>query len=399
MKTEADFIIIGAGIIGLAIARELIHRNPGNNIIVLEKEQDVAMHSSGRNSGVLHAGFYYTADSLKARFTKEGNKALTKYCDENKLRINKNRKIVVARNEAEVQTLHELENRGHKNRVDVELIDEEQVRAIDPNVKTFKKGLFSPATSTVDPTEICQCLKNELVASGVTFMFNESYKSHLNPLTVITNQGKAITAKKKIINCAGLYADKIAREYGFSKNYIIIPFKGIYLKYTGEKKLLSTNVYPVPNLNNPFLGVHYTVTVDNVVKIGPTAIPAFWRENYSGMAHFSVHEFMQVIGWESRLFLSNSFGFRNLAIDEVKKYRKKYFINLAREMVYDMDETGFDTWTEPGIRSQLLNVKTRELVRDFVLEGDEHTVHVLNAVSPAFTCSFPFAGWVVDGYC
>ena len=173
--------------------------------------------------------------------------------------------------------------------MDVELIDEEQVRAIDPNVKTFKKGLFSPTTSTVDPTQICLCLKNELVSSGVTFMFNESYKSHLNPLTIITNQGKAIIAKKKIINCAGLYADKIAREYGFSKNYIIIPFKGIYLKYTGEKKLLSTNVYPVPNLNIPFLGVHYTVTVDDVVKIKPTAIPAFWRENYSGMAHFSVH--------------------------------------------------------------------------------------------------------------
>ena len=161
---------------------------------------------------------------------------------------------------------------------------------------------------------------------------------------------------------------------------------------------VKTNIYPVPNLKNPFLGVHFTITSDNHIKIGPTSMPAFWRENYKGFDYFSLSEFLNIISWEAQLFLTNAFGFRDLAIEEVKKYQRKYFIGLAKKMVYNIDEKGFKEWTTPGIRAQLLNINTKELVQDFVVEGDKESIHVLNAVSPAFTSSFPFSRWVVENF-
>jgi L-2-hydroxyglutarate oxidase len=398
MEYKCDYLVLGAGIIGLAIARDLISRMPKSVIIIIEKEPDVAYHSSGRNSGVLHAGFYYTANSLKARFTREGNSQMRKYCYDNNLRINECKKVVVAKNEAELPALFELEKRGITNGVDVHIIDEKELNEIDPNVKTFKHALFSPTTATVDPVEVNQAIKMELIQKGVQILFDHKYNRKVNANTVEASKNKIKITASKIINTAGLYADKIAKDFGFSQNYTIIPFKGVYLKYHGHDKPVSTNVYPVPNLKNPFLGVHFTVTVDGTVKIGPTSMPAFWRENYVGMDQFKLPELVNILSWESRLFLTNAFGFRTLAFDEIRKYNKKYFAGLALDLVKQMDTKGFDEWGKPGIRAQLLNIHTKELVMDFVVEGDANSIHVLNSVSPAFTCSFPFAKWVVENY-
>ncbi len=394
---ESDYLIIGAGIIGLAIAKELNLRYPERKIVVLEKESKVAEHSSGRNSGVLHAGFYYTANSLKAKFTRDGNRILTKYCEDNNLRINKCHKVVVASDEKELEGIYELERRGKVNGVNVRVIDEEELSQIEPNAKTYKKALYSPDTSTVDPVEITTHVFNDIQSKGIQFYFKEGYQRKIDDHTIESTLGNRYYANK-IINCAGLYADKIARDYGYSEDYVIIPFKGIYLKYTKNDTPIKTNIYPVPNLKNPFLGVHYTVTVDNIIKIGPTAIPAFWRENYKGLSRFSFSELLTILGYETKLFLSNSFNFRALAYEEIHKYNKKYFVGLATKMVKHIDVDGFNQWSKPGIRAQLLNIKTLELLQDFVVEGDTKTIHVLNAVSPAFTSSFPFAKWVVDHY-
>lgn len=392
-----DYLIIGSGIIGLAIARNLINRFPSAQIAILEKEEDVAYHSSGRNSGVLHAGFYYTADSLKAKFTRDGNKQMKEYCYQNKLKINECQKVVVAKNEDELEALFELENRGKINGVNVKIIEEKELLKIDPNVKTYKYALHSPETATVDPVEVNMATKNELIRKGVNFYFKEAYYKRADNNSIITKKGNKFKAKK-IINAAGLYADKVAKDFNFSANYTIIPFKGIYLKYHGKDKPVKTNVYPVPNLKNPFLGVHFTITVDGTVKIGPTSMPAFWRQNYNGFKQFKVSELANILWWEARLFLTNAFGFRSLAFEEIKKYNKKYFANLALNMVKSMDINGFNEWGQPGIRAQLLNVKTKELVMDFVVESDVNSIHVLNAVSPAFTCSLPFANWVVENH-
>ncbi len=392
-----DYLIIGGGIVGLSIARELITRFPDSRIAVLEKEPDVACHGSGRNSGVLHAGFYYSADTLKARFTRDGNRQLREYCYANNLKINECKKVVVAKDESELPALFELEKRGKVNGVDVKIIDENELFDIDPNVKTFKYALFSPNTATVDPSEISSAIKNELRTKGIDFFFGEGYKSRMEGNSIKTSLGNRFSATK-IINAAGLYADKVANDFGYSEKYTIIPFKGVYLKYHGDKIPVRTNVYPVPNLKNPWLGVHFTVTVDGDVKIGPTSTPAFWRENYQGFDNFRPGEMTNILSWEALLFLTNSFGFRNIALDEIKKYNRVYFASLAQELVHKIDVKGFTEWGRPGIRAQLLNKKTRELIMDFVVEGDDDSVHVLNAVSPAFTCCFPFAAWVVDHY-
>lgn len=397
MKNDFDYLVIGAGIIGLSIARELNKQFPHCKIALLEKESDVAFHSSGRNSGVLHAGFYYTADTLKARFTREGNTQMREYCRTNKLRINECQKVVVAQSEAEVDTIFELEKRGIANGVDVQVIDQNQLLHLDPNVRTHQYALYSPNTATVDPVEVNQTIKNELRNKGVSLFFEEGYKRRIDGNTIETLKNNIFIADK-IINCAGLYADKIANDFGYSANYTIIPFKGIYLKYTGNQNPVRINVYPVPNLKNPFLGVHFTVTVDGHVKIGPTSIPAFWRENYNGLDRLRLNELVNILGWEAQLFMKNSFNFRELAFDEIKKYNKKYFVGLASRMVKQLDRKGFTEWGKPGIRAQLLNKKTNELVMDFKVEGDDKSIHVLNAVSPAFTCSFPFAKYVVENY-
>ncbi|HCC46735.1 MAG TPA: L-2-hydroxyglutarate oxidase [Elusimicrobia bacterium] len=402
MRAErADYLIIGAGIIGLTLAKQLLEKFPGRRVLLLEKESDVAFHSSGRNSGVLHAGFYYSANSLKARFTREGNAAMKTYCLRNKLPLNECGKVVVACGEHELPALYELERRGKANGVDVKLITAAELAAIEPNARTFRHALHSPTTATVDPALVCASLKETLLKAGAQFLFSEGYARRGARLgeenTVVTAKGRVIEAGR-IINAAGLYADKIARDFGYSGNYTIIPFKGIYLKYSGSGMPVKTNVYPVPNLKNPFLGVHYTVTADSHVKIGPTAIPAFWRENYEGLQNFSAGELAEVVSREAQLFLLNSFGFRSLAFEEMRKYYKPFFVGLGRRLVNQMDAPGFDTWTRPGIRAQLLNKTTLELVQDFVIEGDRQTTHILNAVSPAFTGSFPFTKWIIDEY-
>ncbi len=390
-----EFVIIGSGIIGLTIAHAIKSRLPNAKILILDKEAQEAYHASGRNSGVLHAGFYYTADSLKARFTVEGSRAMKAYVRSKGLKMNECGKLVVAQNEYEQGQLQELLRRGTRNGSNVRLIDEFQARELEPNVKTYKQALYSPDTASVDPKEVCHSIRKDLETLGVDFVYNARYLRRENT-AVVTSVGEF--EGNKIINCGGLYADKIAWDFGFGQKYTMIPFKGLYLKYTKNKTDIKMNIYPVPNLKNPFLGVHYTKTVDGSIKIGPTAIPAFWRENYVGLEGFNITEMSQVLYYESKLFFKNAFGFRSLAFEEMQKYNKEYFVSLAQAMVQKIDPKGFTEWTKPGIRAQLLNKETLTLVQDFVVEADKQSVHVLNAVSPAFTCSFVFSNYVVDKY-
>jgi (S)-2-hydroxyglutarate dehydrogenase len=388
-----DYLIIGAGIIGLNIAKNLKERFPDAQILVMEKEKEVAMHSSGRNSGVLHAGFYYGADSLKAKFTKEGNLALKEFCKQRNLKINECQKVVVAIDDKEVEGLEELKRRGEINGVELIWLDEKALEDLYPNIKTHKKALLCPSTATVNPKEVTKEFAKVIEELGVELILDCKYiKSSGNIITT----SKGVYSAKKVINCAGLYADNIAKDFGFSKDYVIIPFKGIYLKDKHNVSNLTTNVYPVPNLDNPFLGVHYTLTVDNESKIGPTAIPAFWRENYNGFDNFSLKEFLQIIFYETKLFIKDAFGFRSLAFSEIKKYNLRYLKGLATKLTKKMNHDGYNSWSTPGIRAQLLNKNTLELVQDFVVESDKNSIHVLNAVSPAFTSSIPFANWVVE---
>lgn len=395
-----DFLIVGAGIVGLTAARALRRALPEASIVVIEKERELAQHASGRNSGVLHAGFYYSADSLKARFCVEGNRRLREFCQEHGLKLNTSGKLVIATDGHELEQLDELERRGRANGSRVWMVDEQQAAEIDPNAAVFERALYSPNTATVDPREVCAALARQITGLDVEIRYDEAYRS------VVTQGHHSLevrTTKERyrpgmVINCAGLHADRVAKHFGFGKRYIIIPFKGLYLRYAKNTTDVRTNLYPVPNLKNPFLGVHFTKTVEGGIKIGPTAIPAFWREQYRGMEGFDPRDCAEILFHEARLWLRNSFGFRSLAFEEMKKYFRRELIRQASRLVRQIDADGFGDYTAPGIRSQLLDVHSRALVQDFVVEGNEQSVHVLNAVSPAFTCSLPFAEYVVDRY-
>lgn len=378
---QYNYLIVGSGIIGMTIAYELINQNSSLKIAIIDKEDDVAKHASGRNSGVLHAGFYYSEDSLKAKFTVEGNRRMKAFCAENNIVVKNTQKVVIAQNVEEVAAIAELHRRAQVNGVETYIIDETELKVIDPNAKTCQNALFSPTTASVDPKEVCNTLKELLQKKGIDFYFNTSY-------------AKSQLKYDYLINCAGAYADKIAHQFGIAHQYTMLPFKGIYLKYMEDKTAIKTNIYPVPNLANPFLGVHYTITADGSIKIGPTAIPALWRENYQGLKNFNLFEMLEIVYNGTKLLFTNAFNFRSLAFNELKNYNMKIFIQKAKNMVYQIGDN-FQPMPA-GIRAQLLNTKTQELVQDFIVEHTQNSTHILNAVSPAFTCSFAFAEYVVE---
>jgi len=393
---KTDFLIIGAGITGLAVAKALRETYPEKEICIVEKESNLGVHASGRNSGVLHAGFYYTPDSLKAKFTRQGNQELREFCEEKGLKVNKCGKIVVAKNENELEILFELKKRGDINGVELYLITEKELKDSEPNAKTYKYALFSPNTATVDPLEVLKALESELKEKEIKFFFNSPYNERLSDDVGII-AGNKIFKAEKIINCAGLYADKIVKDFGFSKYYELVPFKGVYLEYKGNDQFIKRNIYPVPDIRFPFLGVHFTVRVDGKIKIGPTAMPAFWRENYEEFNNFNFKELIETTKWEALMFIKKP-EFRRLAIEEMKKYNKSYLVEQAKILTYNTPSADLFKWGKPGIRAQLIDKRSLTLIQDFVIEGDKYSIHILNAVSPAFTASFPFARYVVKEY-
>jgi len=392
-RNTYDFMVVGAGIIGLNIALSLKKQFPESNILIIEKEEKPGLHASGRNSGVLHAGFYYTADSMKARFCKEGNERLTNYCLEKSLPINRCGKLVVTKNESELSGLDELFKRAKNNNVELIELTDKEAKEIEPNVNTYQKALFSPATATVSPELVMKSLIEDVKKSGIEIAVNTAFISHRDNM-ISTSKGDIEAGY--LINAAGLYADKIALDYGFSRDYRILPFKGLYL-YAGESNVnVKTNIYPVPDLKHPFLGVHFTVDVFGKTKIGPTAIPAFWREQYNGIENFNIKEMAEIILRDSGLFIRNHFGFRDVAINELRKSSRNQMNKLASIMLKGIDKSSFTKWGRPGIRAQLINIRKNKLEMDFRYEGDERSFHILNAVSPAFTCSMPFSDYLVE---
>jgi len=392
VKTS-DFLIVGGGVIGLCLALEARRRYPASRVTILEKEKHCGLHASGRNSGVLHAGFYYTADSLKARFTRDGNAAMTAYCQERGLRINRCGKLVVARDASDLSGLDELLRRAQTNKVDIHAISRQEAEEIEPRVRTYERALFSPTTSSVDPNEVMASLTKDAVNAKIEILTGTRYLGH-GPAGIRTSKGTLTSGY--VINAAGLYADRVAMDYGFSNDYRILPFKDLYLYVREDVAPIRTHIYPVPDLANPFLGVHYTLTADNKVKIGPTAVPAFWREHYSGFENFNPSELVEIVGREIGLFLRNDFGFRRLAIAELQKYSRTRMVRLAADLATNVRVQNYREWGKPGVRAQLFNIREHKLEMDFRYEGDRNSFHVLNAVSPAFTCSMPFSRYLFD---
>lgn len=268
-----------------------------------------------------------------------------------------------------------------------------EAKEIERRVKTCERAIFSPTTATVDPVPVVNATKADAVKEGVEILCGVRYLSRRG--LVVRTSSDSYQAGY-VVNAAGLYADKIARDFGFSDRYRILPFKGLYLYSEEPPGAIRTNIYPVPELRNPFLGVHFTVTVTGRVKIGPTAIPALSRENYGGIRDLKWSEFLEILIRSFGLLALSNFDFKRLAIEEVAKYSRAKIISLAGALVEGIDAEHFQNWGQPGIRAQLLDLRRRKLEMDFVIEGDNQSMHVLNAVSPAFTGSLPFAKYVCE---
>ena len=395
-KKFADIGIIGGGIIGLTIARHLLLTYPTLSVMVLEKEDSVAEHASGRNSGVLHAGFYYSPDTMKAQLTRRGNVLLHSFIEERNLPIRKTGKVVVVTKENQLDALHELARRGAANNVPLELIDESQLHKIEPYARTISKALWSPTTSVASPQGVTSEIAKAFSEAGGKLM-NGIAVSKLVGSTVITNKGNFTFGH--IINSAGLYADVFAKQAGVNDDLVMIPFKGLYWYAPGLKNILKSHIYPVPDIENPFLGVHFTVTVAGDVKVGPTAIPSLWREDYGGLNNVNLKEILAISSKYPRFLTSKHHNVPKLIRSELPKYNKSYLLKQAAPLAPEIPTKAFTLKGRPGVRAQLLEIKSGKLEMDFVLRSTDTSTHVLNAVSPAWTSALAVAEYVVNDMC
>jgi L-2-hydroxyglutarate oxidase LhgO len=392
---KANILICGSGIVGLTIARELLNRGY-RNIAIIEKEKTLGAHASGRNSGVLHAGIYYTSDSLKAQFCHKGNLMMREYCRDNNIPVLETGKVIVTKIKEEIELLEELHQRALKNGARAELIDETQLKTIEPYAKTVGRALYSPDTAVINPSMILEALEKDLISSGQVKMWKSvSFEGLKSDDEIITGNGPIKFGL--FINAAGAYSDKIAHVFGLGLKYKILPFKGTYKKLKKEKSyLVKGNIYPVPDIRNPFLGVHFTRTFDGTVYVGPTAIPAFDREHY-GIVRGMGSEAFQIFGRDVVLFFKNP-GFRTVTLTEPKKYISRFFFREVAHLIENLDRKDIQKGGKVGIRPQLVDWENKRLVTDFIVLKSGSSIHILNAVSPGFTGSMAFAEFIVEKY-
>jgi L-2-hydroxyglutarate oxidase len=389
-----DIIIIGSGIIGLGIANSLLDHKPNLRVAILEKEKVIAAHASGRNSGVMHAGFYYSPQSLKARFCKSGNSELKKLCLIHQIPYKEIGKVVVAKNDEECDRLKDLYQKGIQNGVNIEILNQDQLKNFEPLAITHKRFLWSPTTAVSDPLAILQALKNDFIQKGGQIYFSNKATLALNNNEIVIN--KSPFKSPYIVNASGAFADKLSRSIGVGKNYAMIPFMGLYKAVSINKLPLKRLVYPVPHKVNPFLGVHFTLTIDGKVKIGPTAIPAFGREQYSLLSPFSISDIIQSFKGAISLVKGSYHNFFEIMQSELPKFSTKLLVEQSAKLVPNtLNVKGWQN-KPPGIRSQLIDLSKGKFEMDFVVENFLNSTHILNAVSPGWTSALPFSRWVVE---
>ena len=393
---KCDLLIIGAGVIGISIGIAYLKANSGKKVVIADKENQPGKHASGRNSGVLHAGFYYSPESLKARFCREGNSQLRETAKKYGIPIREVGKVVVTKNFEEDLRLEQLFERGLQNGVDLELLDESVLEDYEPLARTTNRFLWSPTTAVSDPKMLLQALQREFENLGGRLDFStkvELFES-AGTINVLSNQYNAVF----IVNAAGAQADRISRGVNVGLEYAMLPFMGGYRTTTQFHLPLKCLVYPVPHPVNPFLGVHFTITIDGSVKVGPSAIPVFGREQYSIQEGWSLSDSLQAIKSAYGLVRGDGHNLAAIMKSEWLKVIPKYLVREASEIVPSARNVKKWEKKPPGIRAQLVHLPSGKLEQDFVVKPYLNSVHVLNAVSPGWTSALPFGEWIVDEF-
>ena len=389
-EPKSDVLIIGAGIVGLSVGIALLQARPSLKILVIDKEDGPGQHASGRNSGVLHAGFYYSPDSLKAKFCREGNAELRKLCIANEIPVLECGKVVVARNAEEDARLDLLYSRGITNGVELELHDVANLEKHEPLAKTHGRYLWSPKTAISDPRAVTTAMVRRFESLGGKISYSSKVQISEFSGEVCVKGFEA----KYVINSAGAQSDRLARHLGMAKDYAMVPFMGIYRSVEAEKLPLKRLVYPVPHPINPFLGVHFTLTLDGKVKIGPTAIPILGREQYSLASGWSLSDIGQALVATNALIRGSAHSFSDILKSELPKLKQSLLVKESATLVPSARQIRDWKKKPPGIRSQLVNIKSGRLEQDFIVENFLNSTHILNAVSPGWTSAIPFGRWV-----
>jgi L-2-hydroxyglutarate oxidase LhgO len=389
-----DIAIIGGGIIGLATAMRLTQEFPKHRVVVVEKEAEVARHQTGHNSGVIHAGIYYAPGSQKASWCYSGAKLLRQFCDEHGIKYEMCGKLIVATSEAELPRLEELYKRGAANGVEgLQMIDQGRLRELEPHTAGIK-AIYSPNTGIIDYTKVAQAYATEMREGGGDLMTGAQVRkiAHKDSrLYLETTKGEI--AARRVINCAGLHADRVARMMGVDTGVRIIPFRGEYFSIRPDRAhLVNSLIYPVPDPRFPFLGVHFTKRVNGSVEAGPNAVLAFAREGYkktsfspghvAGLLTYSGFWRMSARYWKT--------GFQ----EQYRSMRKRVFLRSLQTL---LPEIRMEDLADPGagVRAQAVNRKG-QLLQDFSIAESKDAIHVLNAPSPGATSSLNISRYIVD---
>jgi len=384
VDTVYDVVVIGGGIVGLATAWRLLEKRPALKLLLLEKESTLAAHQTGHNSGVIHSGIYYKPGSLRATNCRAGKQQLEEFCRTHRIPFDRCGKVIVATSDAEVLGLHRIFERGKENGVECELISAKRLRELEPQVAGVA-AVHVPETGIVDYKLVSQRLAELIRELGGAIQLEtellgatpEAGQQRLN-----TSRGTIRT--RLLVTCGGLHADRVARRCGFESETKIVPFRGEYYKLRPRAEHLCRNlIYPVPDPNFPFLGVHLTRMIEGGVECGPNAVLAFAREGYTFGA-FNAADL-----WETLRFAGfRKLGQKHFAAGMGEMYRslsKRAFVKALQRLVPELRAS--DLLPAPaGVRAQAVTPEGN-LADDFLIETTEHAVHVLNAPSPAATSS------------
>ncbi|MGF1491160.1 MAG: L-2-hydroxyglutarate oxidase [Microcoleaceae cyanobacterium] len=391
--TQADLAIVGGGIVGLATAYRYGERFPDHKIVILEKENSLAFHQTGRNSGVLHSGIYYKPGSLKATNCREGKLAMQEFCERESIDFDICGKVIVAVDESELPALQRIYERGQANGVHCEMISREQLAELEPHARGVK-AIHVPESGIVNYVQVCERLAQRIRERGghiITGVQVVGLRS-LSGKTVLETTAEKVEAKT-VINCAGLQSDRVTRLSGDRPAAKIVPFRGEYFKLRPEVRHLCRNlIYPVPDPSFPFLGVHFTRMIDGEVECGPNAVLAFAREGYR-KSDVDLRDLVESITYP---------GFIRLAIrhwrtgsgEMWRSFSKRAFVRALQRLCPEIQAEHLDA-APAGIRAQAL-YPDGGLADDFVVQAREGIVHVSNAPSPAATASLNIGRLIVD---
>lgn len=388
-----DYAVIGCGIVGLSTAHAIKKKDPDAKIAVIDKEKRISAHQTGRNSGVIHSGVYYKPGSLKARMAVQGRDSMVNFCRENDIPHDVCGKVLVATEKEELPRMEALYERVQKNGLSVTKIEREELKEIEPYVDGIA-GLKVPTTGIVDYKQVSEKLKELLEAAGVDILLGQPVEDlhEKNDEAVIDLPGESIRARY-VVNCAGLFSDRIVKMTGIHSDLRIVPFRGEYFELKEEKShLVKGLIYPIPNPDFPFLGVHLTKTMDGGVHAGPNAVLSFKREGYR-KTDFDWRDTRDILSFPGFWKMAGA-NMKEGAKEMVRSFHRKSFVKSLQRLVPSIEPEDVLP-SEAGVRAQAM-LKNGKLVDDFYIISGKRTVHICNAPSPAATAALEIGKEIAD---